>query len=160
MSDKSHHPHSEEPWSFLLHINNIRASSLTTRHRFKEKIRCKVIIERGDTGDKATTNKVYKTEWRPVGGDDIYWKFSQEHVLRVYFNRQSFERVAKWLKDHFIIFDCYCNHDSKSGKKAEGASYGAVKVSLFDCVTGAVNHHLPLLNVSGFALAFAFVKNF
>lgn len=121
--------------TFSICIRDLKATDLTTRHRFKEKL--KVILEVDD--------KRFKTRKQLVGGGDVAWKYVVrfEWQLRQPRTSDTFEALKKELQSRFFKATLTCQHDRKKNP------LGSVSLDLLTACTGPVDHNLPIKNADG-----------
>jgi C2 domain len=136
--------HDEFPWSFALYTCGIHASFDDPRGRMGEIVRCQVTMERllRNRGQP----DVRTSACSPFGPTVAFPGFDARTVLFLDYNRDesSLEQVCAWLQQNFITIEIHSMRE-----KGARHSRASVRISYFDCATGAVDHTLNLRDING-----------
>lgn len=109
----------ESAGEFIVEIKNLKATDLTSRNRFKEKLK----IEGEFDNFKFKTSKVL------IGGGDIAWKYNWKQNYQVH--------SISELEQRYLRLKCF---------RSKADLYGSLQLDLWTIATGPVDHNLPLLD--------------
>jgi len=110
-----------EEATFEVGIRDFRASDLTTRNRFKDKLKIRIDFD----GHK------HKTKKEIIGGGDVAWN----NAHRFNYTIESWRQ----LEDKKVVIRLMLS-------KTE--VYGVVTVDLHTCATGTAEHNLPIMSLT------------
>eukprot|EP01118_Nematostelium_gracile_P006494 TRINITY_DN2086_c0_g1_i2.p1 TRINITY_DN2086_c0_g1~~TRINITY_DN2086_c0_g1_i2.p1 ORF type:complete len:502 (-),score=144.93 TRINITY_DN2086_c0_g1_i2:35-1540(-) len=104
---------------FAVEVREFKATNLTSRNRFKDKL--KLVCDLDD--------KRFKTKKELIGGGDVSWKFTWKSEFKVFSHRV--------LEEKFFRITCM---------RSNSEVYGRTSVDLYTIVTGPEEHNLPLID--------------
>jgi len=110
---------------FIAEAKNFKATQLTSRHKFKEKLQVRGSLD----------GLEFKSDRELVGGGDVEWPgFVWNTVWRTKdYNTLESRKLKLWV---------VCKHDKDD-------PYGSCEVDLWTLATGPSDHNLPLLDGAG-----------
>jgi len=111
-----------EETDFQIEVKDFVATDLSTRNRFKEKLKIS-----GEFDDKK-----FKSKKELIGGGDVHWKFNWKSSYRIF--------SWRYLEEKKLKIQC---------KLSKSQVYGQCSVDLHTLATGPAEHNLPILDFDG-----------